>query len=57
MVIRADKQARAAVNNFDTWYTQKLSQFGYYFFQCGLANSPLTVARRAAPHSMLYFLI
>ena len=57
MVVRADKQARAAVKNFESWYTQKLRQFETYYFQCGLANSPVSVARRAFPHSMLYFLI
>ena len=57
MVLRADKQARAAVNQFDTWYTQKSSQFGDSYFHCDMANSQLSIARRAAPHSLLYFLI
>ena len=57
MVVRADKQARAAVTNFELWYTQKLRQFETYYFQCGLANSQVSVSRRAFPHSMLYFLI
>ena len=55
MVMRADKQARAALNNFDMWYSQKKWQCPYFRFP--IANSRVTVARRAAPHSMLYFLI
>ena len=57
MVVRADKQARAAVQNFDSWYARRLAHFGPYLYECRLDNSPLTVARCAAPHSMLYFLI
>ena len=57
MAIRADKQARAAVENFDRWYARRLGHFGPYLYECRLDNAPLTVARCAAPHSMLYFLI
>ena len=57
MRLRADKQARAAKNNFDTWYTEKSSQFRDHNFQCGMITSPLSVARRAAPHTLLFFLI
>ena len=56
MRLRADKQARAAKNNFDTWYTEKSSQFRDHHFQCGM-TSPLSVARRAAPHTLLFFFI
>ena len=45
------------MNQFDTWYTQKFIQFGDFYFQCDMANAPLSIARRAAPHSLLYFLI
>ena len=55
--IRAAKQARAAMNHFDTWYTQKFIQFWDFYFQCDMAIVPLSIARRAAPHSLLYFLI
>ena len=55
MVLRPDKQARAALNNFDMWYSQKRWQCPHFRFP--IASSPVTVARRAAPHSMLYFLI
>ena len=57
MVLRADKQARAAVQNFNSWYAKRLAHFGPCFYECTLENSPLSVARRDAPHSMLYFLI
>ena len=57
MVIRADKQSRAAVQNFNSWYAHRLAHFGPYFYKCTLENSPLSVARRDAPHSMLYFLV
>ena len=57
VAVRADKQARAAVKNFETWYAHRLAQFGPYFYECTLDNSPLGEARRGAPHSMLYFLI
>ena len=48
---------RAAKNNFDAWYTEKSSQFGEQSFQCGMSSSPLSVARRAAPHTLLFFFI
>ena len=54
-MLRPDKQARAALNNFDMWYSQKKWQCPHFRFP--IANSLVTVARRAAPHSMLYFLI
>ena len=57
MAVRSDKQARAAVNNFETWYAHRLAQFGPYFYECTLDKSPLREARRRAPHSMLDFLI
>ena len=55
MVLRPDKQARAALNNFDVWYSQQWSQSQLLTFP--IANSTVTLFRRAAPHSMLYFLI
>ena len=45
------------MQNFDTWYAHRLAHFGPYLYECRLDNSPLTVARCAAPHSMLYFII
>ena len=57
MALRADKQARAAVNNFDRWYARSTAHRAFLWFECKLQNSPLSPARRAAPHSMLYFLI
>ena len=41
MVLRGDKQARAAVHEFEKWHAQKLSQCGDERFQCDLATSPL----------------
>ena len=55
MVVRADKKSQAAVNNFKSWYAHRLAHFGPYFYKCTLENSPLSVARRRARHSMLYF--
>ena len=57
IMVRADKQARAANHNFGTWYTQLSSQFWDSSFQVGIATSPLTITRRALPHTLLYFLI
>ena len=57
MRLRADMNTRAAKNNFDAWYTEKSSQFGEQSFQCGMTSSPLSVARRAAPHTLLFFVI
>ena len=54
-MLRPDKQARAALNNFDVWYSQQWSQSPLLTFP--IANSTVTLFRRAAPHSMLYFLI
>ena len=55
MVLRPEKQARAALNNFETWHSQKLAQCPNYLFP--IANSTVAVARCVAPHSMTYFLI
>ena len=57
MPLRADKQARAAVDNFDRWYARSTARGAFLWFECKFHNSPLSAARRAAPHSMLYFLI
>ena len=57
LVLRGETQARAAVHEFEKWHTQKLSQCGEDRFECDLASSPLSVTRRACPHSLLYFLI
>ena len=54
-MLRPDKQARAALNNFDMWYSQQWLQCPHFRFP--IAKSIVTVARRAAPRSMLYFLI
>ena len=56
-MVRADKQARAANHNFGTWYRETSSRFRDACFQCGLATSPLSITRRALPHTLLYFLI
>ena len=55
MVLRPEKQARAALNNFETWHSQKLAQCPDYFFP--IANSTVGLARCVAPHGMMYFLI
>ena len=55
MVLRADKAARAARHNFDTWYSQKVSECPQYRFS--FVNSPLSLLRSSCPHSLLYFLI
>ena len=55
MVLRPEKQARAALNNFETWHSQKLAQCPDYFFP--IANSTVALARCVAPHGMMYFLI
>ena len=55
MGIRADKQARAAMNNFDAWHSQQLSDCPQYL--CPIAKSPLVIDRRKCPHSVLFFLI
>ena len=55
MVLRADKAARAARHNFDTWYSQKVSECPQYRFS--IVNSPSNVLRSSCPHSLLYFLI
>ena len=57
MVLRGDKQARAAVHEFKKWHAQKLSQCGDERFEWDLATSPLSVVRRTCPHSFLYFLM
>ena len=57
VAVRSDKQARAAVHNFNTWYEDRSAQLGGDYYECTLENSPLTAARRRSPHSMLYFLI
>ena len=56
-MVRANLEARAANHNFNTWYLQVSSQFRDARFHCGLAASPLTITRRALPHTLLYFLI
>ena len=55
--VRGDKKARAALCNFKKWYDHGLAQIGHPWYQCTLETSPLGIARRRAPHSMLYFLI
>ena len=55
MVLRPEKQARAALNNFETWHSQKLAQCPVRFFP--IANSTVGLARCVAPHGMMYFLI
>ena len=55
MVLRPEKQARAALNNFEEWHSQKLAQCPDYFFP--IANSTVGLARCVAPHGMMYFLI
>ena len=57
MALRAHKQARAAVDNFDRWYARSTARGAFLWFECKLQNSLLSAARRAAPHSMLYFRI
>ena len=57
MALRADKRARAAVDNFDRWYARSTARGAFFWFECKLHNSPLSAARRAALHSMLYFQI
>ena len=53
----ADEQARAAVSKFQKWYEQNVDEMDTGPYQCTLENSPLSVARRCAPHGMLYFLL
>ena len=53
----ADEQARAAVSKFQKRYEQNVVEMVTGPYQCTLENSPLSVARRCAPHSMLYFLL
>ena len=55
MVIRADQDARAAINNFDAWHSQQMSDCPQYL--CPIAQSPLVIDRRKFPHSVLFFLI
>ena len=56
-MVRADMQRRSAIHNFGKWYTQLSSQFWNSTFEAGIYNSPLSLARRAFPHTVLYFLI
>ena len=57
MSIRGDKQARAALNNFNKWYQESTARGPHLWFECTMNTSALRAARRAAPHTMLYFLI
>ena len=45
------------MDNFDKWYARSTARGAFLWFECNLSTSPLRAARRAAPHSMLYFLI
>ena len=45
------------MDNFDKWYARSTARGAFFWFECNLSTSPLRAARRAAPHSMLYFLI
>ena len=45
------------MDNFDKWYARSTARGAFFWFECNLSTSPLRAARRAASHSMLYFLI
>ena len=54
---RGDKQARVAFCRFERWYQHGLAQIGHPWYKCTLEDSPLVIARRRAPCSLLYFLM
>ena len=45
------------MSKFQKWYEQNVDEMDTGPYQCTLENSALSVARRCAPDSMLYFLL
>ena len=55
--VRADKQARAALDHFMRWYVFGVTYMHGGLYHCTLQDSPLSEARKRTPHSLLYFLM